>query len=82
MIHSSGENARNEISKYKRIKLNHPDIVDSTLSRSIGRIGEVNKKRTLYLKESTRFYVDEVFSLGNFIKNCIVKNSLTCFCLD
>ena len=34
----------------------------------MGKIGEVKKIRTLYLKENIRFHLDEVIGLGNFIE--------------
>ena len=60
--------AGRKISKYKRIKVKNPRLVNSVLSKLMGKIGEVKKIRTLYLKENIRFHLDEVIGLGNFIE--------------
>ncbi|WP_138099956.1 class IV adenylate cyclase [Streptococcus australis] len=60
--------AGRKVSKYKRIKVKNPRLVDSMLSTLLGKIGEVKKSRTLYLKENIRFHLDEVAGLGNFIE--------------
>ncbi|HEM3633792.1 TPA: class IV adenylate cyclase, partial [Streptococcus suis] len=60
--------AGRKISKYKRIEIKKPHFVDLALSKLLGRIGEVNKKRTLYLKDNIRFHLDEVSNLGDFIE--------------
>ena len=57
-----------KISKFNRIKLKNPRLVNSVLSKLMGKIGEVKKIRTLYLKENIRFHLDEVIGLGNFIE--------------
>lgn len=43
------------------------DLID-ILSESLGKKGDIIKKRTLYLVGQTRIHIDEVKELGNFME--------------
>ncbi len=45
-----------------------PDLLRQSLSRALGTIGRVRKRRRLYLVDRTRIHLDEVEGLGAFVE--------------
>ncbi|HVA69632.1 MAG TPA: class IV adenylate cyclase [Candidatus Binataceae bacterium] len=55
-----------QLSHYLMAAVADPDETRSILTRALGVIGEVRKKRTLLTRRSVRFHLDEVEGLGLF----------------
>jgi predicted adenylyl cyclase CyaB len=56
------------VSKYSIARTSDPRILLEILGRTLGEIGTVRKKRTLYLAGQTRIHLDEVEGLGDFLE--------------
>ncbi|UUO06125.1 class IV adenylate cyclase [Blastopirellula sp. J2-11] len=55
-------------STYVRTPTADPNGLRFVLSAVLGELGEVHKRRTLFLVGQTRIHLDEVVDLGNFIE--------------
>jgi predicted adenylyl cyclase CyaB len=55
-------------SDYELIRVSNPQKVKILLGQILGIVGEVMKKRTIYLFENVRIHLDEVEQLGSFIE--------------
>lgn len=57
-----------KLSEYDLLEVDNPKLLEKMLSDTVGKLGEVNKTRHLFLYEHTRIHLDEVESLGTFIE--------------
>ncbi|MCC9607407.1 class IV adenylate cyclase [Blastopirellula sp. JC732] len=55
-------------STYARTVVPDPEGLRQILSAVLGELGEVRKRRTLYLVGQTRIHLDEVEDLGNYME--------------
>jgi len=55
-------------SRYQIARTSDPEAMLEILTRTLGRLGEVKKKRTLYLIGQTRVHIDQVEGLGDFLE--------------
>lgn len=53
---------------YVRTPIGDPASLRETLKLAFGELGEVNKRRTLYLVGRTRIHLDRVDGLGDFLE--------------
>lgn len=63
------------MSEYDLLEVDNPKLLEKMLSDTVGKLGEVNKTRHLFLYEHTRIHLDEVESLGTFIEFEVVLES-------
>ena len=57
-----------KISDYLISPIAAPDLLRESLSRALGTVGRVRKRRRLYLVDRTRIHLDEVEGLGAFVE--------------
>ncbi|XP_030378037.1 uncharacterized protein LOC115626732 [Scaptodrosophila lebanonensis] len=57
-----------KLSKYNKIEVDEPAVLEKILCQSNGSLGVLAKKRHLYLHEQTRIHLDEVQDLGYFME--------------
>jgi predicted adenylyl cyclase CyaB len=57
-----------KLSDYRICNVSEPEVFREMLSSALGIVGEVRKKRTLYLLGQTRVHIDQVEGLGDFIE--------------
>lgn len=57
-----------KLSIYQISPTNSPDSLRNTLASAYGILGTVRKRRTLYLLGNTRFHLDHVDTLGDFLE--------------
>lgn len=57
-----------KLSIYQISPTNTPDSLRNTLASAYGILGTVRKRRTLYLLGNTRFHLDHVDTLGDFLE--------------
>jgi predicted adenylyl cyclase CyaB len=55
-------------SEFFKAPVTDPDAVCETLGAALGVLGQVRKRRTLYLVGQTRIHLDEVERLGSFLE--------------
>lgn len=55
-------------SSYVRVTTDAPDALREALSRALGTLGRVRKRRLLLLAGRTRIHLDRVESLGDFLE--------------
>lgn len=55
-------------SRYLIARTSDPQVLLEILTKTLGRIGVVKKKRTLYLIGQTRVHLDQVEDLGDFLE--------------
>ncbi len=55
-------------STYSIVRTDLPDALRDLLAQSLGVLGEVRKRRCLYLAGQTRIHLDEVEGLGTFLE--------------
>jgi adenylate cyclase class IV len=55
-------------SSYSIAPTNQPEALKDTLAQALGVVGQVRKRRWLYLTGQSRIHLDEVDGLGNFIE--------------
>lgn len=56
-----------KISDYLITPTTAPEVLRESLSRAVGVVGRVRKRRRLYLFDRTRIHLDEVEGLGTFV---------------
>jgi adenylate cyclase class IV len=56
------------VSEYLISPTTAPDALHESLSRAIGVVGRVRKRRRLYLVDRTRIHLDQVEGLGTFVE--------------
>ncbi|XP_053682849.1 uncharacterized protein LOC128733197 [Sabethes cyaneus] len=57
-----------KVSTFHKTDLDEPQVMEKILAESIGRKGEVRKRRHLFLHEQTRIHLDDVEGLGYFLE--------------
>ncbi|XP_055618150.1 uncharacterized protein LOC129763277 [Toxorhynchites rutilus septentrionalis] len=57
-----------KISTFHKIDLDQPEVLETILTESAGRVGEVRKQRHFYLHDRTRIHLDDVEVLGHFLE--------------
>jgi predicted adenylyl cyclase CyaB len=57
-----------KLSTYEKCHISNSELMDSILSKSIGKLGEVVKERTFYIIDQTRVHFDRVIGLGDFLE--------------
>jgi predicted adenylyl cyclase CyaB len=62
------DDAGPKVSEYVISATSTPEALHESLSRALGVIGRVRKRRRLYLVERTRIHLDEVEGLGSFVE--------------
>jgi predicted adenylyl cyclase CyaB len=62
------DDAGPKVSDYLISPVAAPEVLRETLSRALGTIGRVRKRRRLYLYDRTRIHLDEVEGLGFFVE--------------
>ena len=62
------DDAGPKVSEYLISPTTAPDALHESLSRAIGVVGRVRKRRRLYLVDRTRIHLDEVEGLGTFVE--------------
>ncbi len=55
-------------SHYRIVAVERPDELAAALTDALGILGEVRKRRTLWLAGRTRIHLDEVELLGSFVE--------------
>jgi predicted adenylyl cyclase CyaB len=69
LIHYLRENeAGPKMSDYVICPVESPDVLREVLSRALGIVGRVRKRRRLYLVDRTRIHLDDVEGLGHFVE--------------
>lgn len=69
LIHYSRADERGpKASDYLISPIAAPEVLRETLSRALGIVGRVRKRRRLYLADRTRIHLDEVEGLGAFVE--------------
>ena len=69
LIHySRADEAGPKLSDYSISATDSPEVMRETLSRALGIVGRVRKRRRLYLVGRTRVHLDHVESLGQFVE--------------
>lgn len=63
-----------KLSEYQILPTNNPDLLWNILAASLGVIGVVRKKRTLFKIAQTRIHLDHVEGLGGFLELEVVLN--------
>jgi len=63
-------------SKYRRIRVKNPSVLNYFLMHIFGVRGVVEKERLLFLQDNIRFHIDKVKNLGNYFEiEYIVRES-------
>lgn len=57
-----------KLSKYNKIEVDEPAVLEKMLSQSNGTLGILAKRRLLYLHDQTRIHIDDVKDLGHFME--------------
>ncbi|XP_017030469.2 uncharacterized protein [Drosophila kikkawai] len=57
-----------KLSKFNKIEIDEPEVLEKILSQSNGALGVLAKKRHLFLHGQTRIHLDEVKDLGYFME--------------
>ncbi|KAM8718430.1 hypothetical protein ACLKA7_001612 [Drosophila subpalustris] len=57
-----------KLSKYNKIEVDEPAVLEKILRQSNGTLGVLAKRRLLFLHEQTRIHMDEVQDLGHFME--------------
>lgn len=57
-----------KLSKYNKVEVDEPDVMQKILADSVGIKGVVKKVRQLFLHKQTRIHLDQVENLGNFLE--------------
>lgn len=57
-----------KLSKFNKIEVDEPAVLEKILSQSNGTLGVLAKKRLLYLHGQTRIHMDDVNDLGHFME--------------
>jgi len=57
-----------KLSQYVVVPTSSPHTLRDTLGRALGVVGQVHKRRRLYLVQNTRIHLDEVDGLGSFVE--------------
>lgn len=60
--------ATTRLSRYSIARTTDPKVLLEILQKSLGIMGVVRKKRTLYMVSQTRIHLDEVEGLGDFLE--------------
>lgn len=68
IIYFRSNEKKPKASKYCRIKINHPNMINRMLTSLFGVRGIVDKERELFLQDSIRFHLDKVKNLGTFFE--------------
>jgi predicted adenylyl cyclase CyaB len=55
-------------SHYQIARTSDPEVLLEILTQTLGRAGEVKKRRTLYFIGQTRVHIDQVEGLGDFLE--------------
>ena len=63
-----------KLSEYQILPTNNPILLRNILAASLGVIGVVRKKRTLFKIAQTRIHLDHVEGLGDFLELEVVLN--------
>lgn len=64
-------------SEYSLFHVDEPDCLVAILSQALGRRGQLNKERTLYMKGRTRIHLDRVEGLGDYMELEVVLDDET-----
>lgn len=57
-----------KLSQFNVLEVDEPELLHKMLEASAGVLGEVKKKRYLFLHEQTRVHLDNVEGLGQFLE--------------
>lgn len=57
-----------KLSKFNKIEVDEPEVLEKILTQSNGAKGIVAKTRYLFMYERTRIHLDKVENLGNFME--------------
>ncbi|KAH8416729.1 hypothetical protein KR222_000279 [Zaprionus bogoriensis] len=57
-----------KLSKFNKIEIDEPAVLEKILGQSNGPLGVLAKRRLLFLHEQTRIHMDEVQDLGHFME--------------
>ncbi|XP_023167713.1 uncharacterized protein LOC111597316 [Drosophila hydei] len=57
-----------KLSKYNKIDVDEPSVLEKMLGQSNGALGVLAKRRLLFLHEQTRIHMDDVQDLGHFME--------------
>lgn len=57
-----------KLSKYNKIEVDEPAVLEKILGQSNGTLGTLAKRRLLYLHNQTRIHMDDVTDLGHFME--------------
>lgn len=57
-----------KLSQFNIIEVDEPELLHKILEASVGVLGEVKKKRYLFLHDQTRVHLDNVEELGQFLE--------------
>ncbi|EDW62761.2 uncharacterized protein [Drosophila virilis] len=57
-----------KLSKYNKIEVDEPAVLEKMLRQSNGALGVLAKRRQLFIYEQTRIHMDEVQDLGHFME--------------
>ena len=68
IFYARADTATARESRYRILPTLDPDGVIKTMSDRYGVLGQVRKKRTLFLASNARIHIDEVEGLGSFVE--------------
>jgi adenylate cyclase class IV len=68
IYYQRAEDADGRPSDYKTVALRDAEALRAILGESLGAEGEVHKRRTLLVLDSTRIHIDNVDGLGSFLE--------------
>ncbi|XP_034118626.1 uncharacterized protein LOC117577804 [Drosophila albomicans] len=57
-----------KLSKFNKIEVDEPSVLEKILSQSNGTLGVLAKRRMLFLHEQTRIHMDDVHGLGHYME--------------
>ncbi|XP_062141731.1 uncharacterized protein LOC133849575 [Drosophila sulfurigaster albostrigata] len=57
-----------KLSKFNKIEVDEPAVLEKILSQSNGTLGVLVKRRMLFLHEQTRIHMDDVHDLGHYME--------------
>ncbi|XP_034476906.1 uncharacterized protein LOC117783563 [Drosophila innubila] len=57
-----------KLSKYNKIEVDEPAVLEKILRQSNGTLGVLAKRRLLFIHEQTRIHMDDVQDLGHFME--------------
>jgi predicted adenylyl cyclase CyaB len=74
IFYARADTAAAKESRYRITPTSDPDHVIRTMADRYGVLGQVRKKRTLFLAGNARIHLDEVEGLGSFVEIEVVLN--------